>query len=133
MRTFFQLRERTVQSADKKPQQYRDQEGKTRTRMVPADKDIISGEATIPDGQTVMTKKPKPQLTKNDSDKLNKVRSMMKRANESYRVHAVSKDGETMKSGQHATKKLATDMHYKMAKSGMYKSIKVHKEETDRD
>lgn len=50
-----------------------------------------------------------------------------------YRVHAISKDGEKMKSGVHSTAKAAHDMHYKMAKSGMYKKIDVVKETTDLD
>lgn len=50
-----------------------------------------------------------------------------------YRVHAISKDGEKMKSGVHSTAKAARDMHYKMAKSGMYKKIEVVKETTDLD
>lgn len=52
---------------------------------------------------------------------------------EAYRVHAVSKDGEKMKSGLHPTKKAASDMHYKMAKSGMYKKIEVVKETVELD
>ena len=52
---------------------------------------------------------------------------------EGYRVHAVSKDGEKMKSGLHPTKKAASDMHYKMAKSGMYKKIEVVKETAELD
>ena len=51
-----------------------------------------------------------------------------KKVAEGYRVHAVSKDGEKMKSGLHPTKKAASDMHYKMAKSGLYKKIEVVKE-----
>lgn len=47
---------------------------------------------------------------------------------EGYRVHAVSKDNEKFKSGLHATKKAATDAHYKMSKSGMYKNIELVKE-----
>jgi hypothetical protein len=47
---------------------------------------------------------------------------------EGYRIHATSKDGEKMKSGIHSTAKDAQDMHYKMAKSGMYKKIEVVKE-----
>ena len=47
---------------------------------------------------------------------------------EGYRIHATSKDGEKMKSGIHSTAKAAQDMHYKMAKSGMYKKIEVVKE-----
>ena len=56
-----------------------------------------------------------------------------KLAKEAYRVHAVSKDGEKMKSGLHPTKKAASDMHYKMAKSGMYKKIEVVKEAIEDD
>ena len=56
-----------------------------------------------------------------------------KLAKEAYRVHAVSKDGEKMKSGLHPTKKAAFDMHYKMAKSGMYKKIEVVKETAQLD
>lgn len=54
-----------------------------------------------------------------------------KKVAEGYRVHAMSKDGEKMKSGIHSTAKAAHDMHYKMAKSGMYKKIEVVKETTD--
>jgi hypothetical protein len=56
-----------------------------------------------------------------------------KMVKEAYRVHAVSKDGEKMKSGLHPTKKAASDMHYKMAKSGMYKKIEVVKETVELD
>jgi len=56
-----------------------------------------------------------------------------KKVAEGYRVHAVSKDGEKMKSGLHPTKKAASDMHYKMAKSGMYKKIEVVKETAELD
>jgi hypothetical protein len=56
-----------------------------------------------------------------------------KKVAEGYRVHAVSKDGEKMKSGLHPTKKAASDMHYKMSKSGMYKKIEVVKEAKEDD
>jgi hypothetical protein len=56
-----------------------------------------------------------------------------KKVAEGYRVHAVSKDGEKMKSGLHPTKKAASDMHYKMSKSGMYKKIEVVKETAELD
>jgi hypothetical protein len=50
-----------------------------------------------------------------------------------YRIHATSKDGEKMKSGIHSTAKAAQDMHYKMAKSGMYKKIEVVKESLEEE
>ena len=45
MNTFKSLREGSVHSADKKPQVYRDStDGKTKTRMVPVHKEVISSE-----------------------------------------------------------------------------------------
>lgn len=42
MKTFKSLRTELVHSADKKPQVYRDPEdGKTKTRMVPVDKEVV--------------------------------------------------------------------------------------------
>lgn len=42
MKTFKSLREGSVHSADKKPQIYRDStDGKTKTRMVPVDKEVV--------------------------------------------------------------------------------------------
>jgi hypothetical protein len=55
---------------------------------------------------------------------------------ETYRVHATSKTGENFTSGKHDSKKSATDLHYKMSKSGLYKEIEVKKdlkEEEDLD
>jgi len=42
MKTFKSIREGSVHSADKKPQVYRDStDGKTKTRMVPVDKEVV--------------------------------------------------------------------------------------------
>jgi len=46
MKTFFSLRESMVKSADKKPEKYVDPEGKTKTRMVPVDKQIVKNESS---------------------------------------------------------------------------------------
>ena len=48
MTKFRHWREGSVHSADKKPQVYRDAEdGKTKTRMVPVDKDIVKTEEAV--------------------------------------------------------------------------------------
>lgn len=48
MTKFRHWREGSVHSADKKPQVYRDQaDGKTKTRMVPVDKDIVKTEEAV--------------------------------------------------------------------------------------
>ena len=45
MTKFRSWREGSVHSADKKPQVYRDPiDGKTKTRMVPVDKDVVKSE-----------------------------------------------------------------------------------------
>lgn len=78
------MKEGDAQSADKKPQMYIDPTtGKKKVRMVPTDDKIVdkdANEATIPDGQTAMTKK--PDLTKKDTKTIGKIADLMKHANE---------------------------------------------------
>jgi len=49
--------------------------------------------------------------------------------NEGHQVVATTKQGETFKSGVHATKEKALSQHYKMAKSGNYKKVDTVKTE----
>ena len=51
-------------------------------------KNAMKSEATIPDGQTAMTKKPEP--SKKDQKTINKIQDLMKRANESTQVDETS-------------------------------------------
>jgi hypothetical protein len=104
--SFFSLRER-VRSADKKPEKYTTPDGKVKTRMVAVDKDI------------------KHKRKGENGDKENTETEM----EEGHRNIAVTKQGETFKSGVHATKKKADDQHYKMSKSGNFKKITTVKTE----
>ena len=48
MKNFFELRTEAVKSADKKPEKYVDPEGKTKVRMVPADKKVVDEKTLTP-------------------------------------------------------------------------------------
>jgi hypothetical protein len=54
---------------------------------------------------------------------------MYSEMNEGHQVVATTKQGETFKSGVHATKEKALSQHYKMAKSGNYKKVDTVKTE----
>lgn len=48
-----------------------------------------------------------------------------------WRVHAVTKDGEKLKSGLYTTKKQADDMHWKLAKGNRHKSVETVRESVE--
>lgn len=63
MKTFFELREGAVKSADKKPEKSVEPDGKTRIRMVPADKEIIKKSEDVDEGHgTTVPDKEETQL-----------------------------------------------------------------------
>ena len=65
---------------------------KNRVKGINKAVDKLTKEATIPDGQTVFTKKPEFKLTNNDKDKLAKIRAMLDREKQ-LKNEALERDG----------------------------------------